>query len=309
MSLKSMAANTALGGVKKTDLFKVDPRLLKEEPGFNLRDYDDPDVQAHIEGFATSYLEGRYVPPILVRTVGDDIVPIEGHCRRLGALLAIERGAEGLMISATEFKGSDAERVTVMLRSADGLPLKVLEQATGCLRLIRMGFTNAQVAKEAGRTTARVEQLLILATANMDVQLLVKSGKVAADAAIEAVRMYREKAGEHLQALLGMAEQDGKHKVTKGILRPRALPPKVVTQVVTSVETLIAGFDRSTRRQLAELEKLDPEQLTGRKVEVEATAVLALLQAGHQVADVRERRASAKASAAAATSQQELLGR
>ncbi len=308
MSLKSMAADTTLEGVKKTDLFKVDPRLLKEEPGFNLRDYDDSDVQAHIEGFATSYLEGRYVPPILVRTDDGEILTIEGHCRRLGALLAIKRGAKGLMIPATEFRGSDAERVTVMLRSADGLPLKVLEQAMGCLRLVRMGYTNAEVAKEVGRTAARVEQLMVLATANMDVQRLVKSGDVSADAAIEAVRMYRDKAGDHLQTLLDRAKQDGKQKVTKGILRPKALPPKVVTQVVSSVETLIAGFDRSTRRQLAEFEKLDPAQLKGRKVEVDATALIALLQAGHQVAGVREKRASAEATAASSTTQQDLIG-
>lgn len=310
MSLKSMAADTTLDGVKKTDLFKVDPRLLKEEPGFNLRDYDDPDVQVHIDGFATSYLEGRYVPPILVRTAGDDILTIEGHCRRLGAQRAIERGAKGLMIAATEFKGGDAERVTVMLRSADGLPLKVLEQARGCLRLVRMGFSNPEVAKEVGRTPARIEQLLILATSNMDVQRLVKAGQVSADAAIEAVRMYRDHAGDHLQALLDKAKQEGgKQKVTKGVLRPRALPPKVVTKVVSSVETLIAGFDRSMRRQLAEFEKMDPVQLKGRKVEVDASALLAILEAGHQVADVREKRASAEADAASASSQPDLIDR
>ncbi len=308
MSLKTMAADTTLGGVKKTDLFKVDPRLLKEEPGFNARDYSAPDVQAHIEGFAASYLEGRYVPPILVRTTADEILVIEGHCRRLGAIRAIERGAKGLMISATEFKGNDAERVTVMLRSADGLPLKALEQAMGYLRLVRMGFSNADVAKAVGRTAARVEQLLLLATANVDVQRLVKSGQVSADAAIEAVRKHHEQAGAHLQALLDKAKQvGGKAKVTKGALRPKALPPKVVTHVVSSVETLIAGFDHSTRRQLAEFEKLDPAQLKGRKVEVDASALLAILEAGHQVADVREKRASAEANATAATSQQELI--
>jgi len=306
MSLKRMAANGAMEGVKKTDLFKVDPRLLKEEAGFNLREYDDEDVQAHIEGFAISYLEGRYVPPILVRTEGDQILIIEGHCRRRGAIRAIERGANGLLLAATEFRGSDAECVTVMMRSADGLPLKVLAQARGCLRLVRMGFSNAQVAKEIGRTPARVEQLLILATANVDVQQLVKSGQVSADAAIEAVRMYRGSAGEHLLTLLDLAKKDGKQRVTKGVLHPKPLPPRVVTKVVASVETLIAGFDRYTRRQLAEFEKMAPEQLQGRKVEVDAVALLALLDAGHQVADVRDKRASSGTASEAEASQQDL---
>lgn len=75
-SLKGMAADPSVAGVKKTDLFRVDPRLLHEEEGFNLRDYDDPDVVAHIEGFAESYASGRYVPPLVVRTTVDGrIVP------------------------------------------------------------------------------------------------------------------------------------------------------------------------------------------------------------------------------------------
>ena len=42
-SLKAMAADPSDSQVKKTDLWKVDPRRLTEIDGFNLRDYDDPD--------------------------------------------------------------------------------------------------------------------------------------------------------------------------------------------------------------------------------------------------------------------------
>ena len=45
-SLKAMAADPNDLQVKKTDLWKVDPRRLIEIDGFNLRDYDDPDVIA-----------------------------------------------------------------------------------------------------------------------------------------------------------------------------------------------------------------------------------------------------------------------
>jgi ParB family transcriptional regulator, chromosome partitioning protein len=309
MSLKSMASDHAVTGVKKTDLFRIDPQLVEEDDGFNLRDYNDPEVIAHIEAFAEAYAKGQYVPPWLVRTDGDRIKVIEGHCRRRGALLAISRGHNIPFVSANEFKGSDAERVSVMLRSGDGLALKVLDQAHGYLRLIRMGYTNSQVAAEVGRTPARVEQLLLLATANMDVQNLVKSGQVKADTAIEAVRKHRDGAGEYLNGLLEQAKKEGKTKVTKSSMRPKALPPKVVTKVVNSVETLIAGFDTSTRRQLAEFEKLDPAQLEGRKVEVDAAALLALLQAGHDVADVQKKRADDEAAAAATKAQPDLISR
>ncbi|AYK20414.1 hypothetical protein [Aeromonas veronii] len=85
-SLKGMAADPSVAGVKKTDLFRVDPRLLDEEEGFNLRDYSDPEVIAHIEGFADSYANGRYVPPLVVRTTVDGrIVPVEGTAAAVGA--------------------------------------------------------------------------------------------------------------------------------------------------------------------------------------------------------------------------------
>ena len=54
-SLKAMAADPADPQVKKTDLWKVDPRRLIEIDGFNLRDYDDPDVIAQIQAFADAY--------------------------------------------------------------------------------------------------------------------------------------------------------------------------------------------------------------------------------------------------------------
>ena len=54
------------------------------------------------------------MPPLVVRIDSDGrIVVIEGHCRRRGALLAIERGAELLSVDTVPFKGSDIERVEI----------------------------------------------------------------------------------------------------------------------------------------------------------------------------------------------------
>lgn len=74
-----MAADPSDPQVKKTDLWKADPRRLIEVEGFNLRDYDDPDVIAQIEA-ADAYTNGRYVPPLIVWV--DDkghISPVEGY--------------------------------------------------------------------------------------------------------------------------------------------------------------------------------------------------------------------------------------
>jgi len=307
-SLKSMAADSCWPGVKKTDLFRVDPKLIDEEEGFNLRNYEDPDVIEQIEGFADSYAKGRYVPPLVVRTTVDGrIVPVEGHCRRRGALLAIERGAELAYVDCVSFRGGDTEQIQVMLRSSEGLKLKPLEVAMGYLRLSRMGHTNAAIADSMRKTAARVEQMLLLATANHDVHELVQANAVTANVAIEAVREYRENAGAFLRGKLEEAKGQGKVKVTRGVITGPRLPPKVLTTVVGSLEAIVSRLDSPTRRKLAEFERLEPDQLAGKKIEVDAAALLELVKAQSAVDEVKAKRDAAAAVAAAKASQQNFL--
>lgn len=307
ISLKSLAEDKSVEGVNKTTYFKVDPRLLCEEEGFNLRDYDDPEVIEHIEGFADSYFHGRYVPPLVVRTDSEGrIIVIEGHCRRRGALLAIERGAELVAVDTVPFKGNDVERVEVMLRSAEGLKLKPLAVALGYLRLSRMGYSNGEIASRMRKTASHVEQMLLLANADHDVHKLVREGKVSAYAAIEAIREHREKAGEFLLRKLEEATGRGKTAVTRGAVKGWTPPRKIVTRVIGSVETVVAKLDKGTRRMLAEFEGLEPAQLEGKKIEVDASSFLELVKAHGAVTEAKAAKENADAAAVAAASQQHL---
>ncbi len=307
ISLKSLAEDKSVEGVNKTTYFKVDPSLLREEEGFNLRDYDDPEVIEHIEGFADSYTHGRYVPPLVVRTDSEgNILVIEGHCRRRGALLAISRGAELVSVDTVPFKGNDVERVEVMLRSAEGLKLKPLAVALGYLRLNRMGHSNGEIATRMRKTASHVEQMLLLANADHDVHKLVREGKVAAYAAIEAIREHREKAGEFLLGKLEEATGRGKTAVTRGAVKGWTPPRKIVTSVIGSVETVVTKLDKGTRRMLAEFEGLEPAQLEGKKIEVDAASFLELVKAHGAVTEAKAAKDNADAAAVAAASQQHL---
>ena len=103
--------------------------------------------------FAEVLRAERYVPPMMVRALADGrIVVIEGHCRRRGVQLAIRRGAKIPLVSVIPFRGNDAERVELMLRSAQGLKLETLDIARGYLRLQQMGFTSADIATSQSRT-------------------------------------------------------------------------------------------------------------------------------------------------------------
>lgn len=290
VTMKNLAADPAVD-IKKSDIYRVAIDLLVEDPGFNLRNVDDPAVEAHIEGLARSYATGAYVPPLIVRAREDGMVAvIDGHCRRRAAIKAVrELGAEIQYLDCCSFRGSDAERVEVMLRASEGLKLTPLEQAMGYLRLHRMKISNAEIAKRVNRTAARIEQLLLLATSNADVQHLVRIGAVTADAAIEAVREHGERAGEVLQGKVGEAKGAGKGKVTRGVLRGPTLPPKVVSTVVGSLEGVLKALDSRTRKTLASYEKLEASELRGKKIEVDAGAFLELVRAQGAIEDARRK--------------------
>lgn len=199
-NLKDMAASKEVTGVKKTDLYKIDPRQISEEEGFNIRQYDTPEVEEHIENLTQAMLAGSFIPPVLVRTDGTGkVLLIDGHCRHRAALRAIERGAKDLMLTAVNFRGSDVERIEIMLRSGEGLKFTPMEIAKGYLRLKRMNISTADIAKSVGKSLSHVEQYLMLATANHDVQQMVEKGEVSATVAIQTVRKEGENAGKTLE--------------------------------------------------------------------------------------------------------------
>ena len=237
-NLKDMAASKDLAGVKKTDLYKIDPRLIVEEQGFNIRQYDTPEVEAHIESICEAMLKGTYIPPVLVRTDGTGkVILIDGHCRWKAALRAIERGANELMLTAVNFRGSDVERIETMLRSGDGLKFTPLETAKGYLRLKRMNISTADIAKGVGKSLSHVEQYLTLATANHDAQQMVENGEVSATVAIHAVRKDGEQAGAKLKAVKA---ENGEKKVTAKAFKPSKAK---IDAVLRAVKELYDAYD------------------------------------------------------------------
>lgn len=277
---------------KKMYLYQVDPMLLQEEEGFNLRYYDDPKVKAHIEAFCESYMADRYVPPMMVRALTDGrIVVIEGHCRRRGVQLAISRGAKIPLVNVIPFRGNDAERVELMLRSAQGLKLEPLDIARGYLRLLQMGLKPAEIAASQSKSPARVEQLLTLATASGEVHDLVRTGAVSAEIAIEALRAHGEGAATVLSQKLEVAKQEGRQRVTKSVVRSQTVPRKTVEAVFARVERAMAQMPAALRQQAEELQAIPERERANQKVEIEANVLLGLLGAAQEIEAMKARQA------------------
>ena len=137
-SLKSMAADSSNAAVKKTDIYRVDPRLLVEEEGFNLRDYSDPEVIEHIEKFAQSYANGVPVPPLVVRNAWT--MPQERYCtdwvkeKKLGIVLpsfkGVTAGVEALLADLPRYKAATRQ---LRNRAGDEVPdvlAQILQQSS-----------------------------------------------------------------------------------------------------------------------------------------------------------------------------------
>lgn len=307
-SLKAMAEDKTNENVKKKTIFQASPLVVQEKKGFNKRDYASEKVEAQIESFAQSYQNKVFVPAWVVWVEDDGtILVLEGHLRRRGCLRAIERGTAIPFVDLVPFQGTWSEAIQLMLLSQEGLKFEVLEFAMGVLDLKNEGHTNQVIAPMVKRTQARVEQLLKLATASPEIHEMVRSGKVEAEAAILVIREHGENAAAVLKGMVTEVEGQGGKKVNRGTMRGPSLPPKVLSTVMGSLESVVGRLDGSTRLKLAEYESLPPEQLKGKTIEIDVESLLELVKAQGEVIDVKAKRDAAAQAKKSADAQQDLL--
>ena len=300
-SFKALAAHSSETGVKKTDLYRIPPEKIFEEDGFNERDYDDPEVEEQIRGFEEAYFNGTYVPPLIVRIDSQTgtVMLIDGHQRLRGAKRAIARGAPIEHLDCLPFRGGNDERILLMLTSAQGLKLKPLGVASSYLRLTRMGKTVADIAKHINRTTTHVESMLTLATANMDVRVMVREGTVSATMAIEAVRAHGEKAGEFLQKKFKEAKAQGKQALKPSAIRDWAPPRKVAGRMYDTLELTYKGIIAKSEIKdlLVAIERDGEESIATKTVNVDAATMVGLIRLFEEIEEAKKKSQSKQATA------------
>lgn len=287
-SFKSLLNQKVIG---KNDLLLIPVGMLEEEEGFNQRDYADPDVIAQIEKFAVAYAAGSFVPPPIVRLciATQRILMVEGHLRRRGLRLALERGAQITQLHCVPFRGNDADRVEVMLKSAQGLPLTPVAVAQGYLMLLRMGNKASEIARRMNRSLSHVEDMLVLATANTDVQKMVLNGSVLQTNAIAAVRKYGDNAGPYLATELAKAKTQGKVKVTASSLKSWLPSAKLMRGIFDSAHPLIQTLGQDVVRVIASADQDNISSLKGKTVQVDAHSLAQLFLAMRGVDDAKLR--------------------
>lgn len=217
VSLKSMAEGK-VEGIQKTSQFAVDPRIVKIEPGFNARPID----RDHVESMKESAKNGIGFPPIIVRVEDNQIILVDGHHRLTACLELIDEGTEYRRIDCMQFRGNDADRIMLMLTSAQGKPLTPLEMGFQYKKLVAFGWSVQEIAAKIGKGKQHVEDMLGLSNAPTEIHSMIKEKKVSATLANEAVKKHGSKAPSVLNDGLKKATEKGASKVTKKFISPKS---------------------------------------------------------------------------------------
>ena len=222
--------------VTKGNMYSVPPSMLVEEEGFNVRDYNDPDVVAHVRSLADAYKRGDYVDPVVVKVVEGQLLIREGHCRRRAMLLAISEGAELLRTPVLEFKGDEADQAALIVSSNSGLKITALQTAAVYKRLAGWGFSEGEIAERVGKTSQHVNQMLALLELPLELKQQIEAKVISATAALDIFREKGREAVNVVQEAVNKAKEQGKTKVTKKNLQdgPKPLPRKVAGDVRTA---------------------------------------------------------------------------
>lgn len=207
----------------RKDLFLIEPELIKEKAGWNVRN-DTDSLRDHIRQLADSIKEIGVQQPLTVYMDGEDIFLSDGHCRMEAVRLAISEGAEirAVPVRVEERYSNDADRVLSLLTRNSGRPLAIPEQAEVVRRLLGFGWTEADVAKKTGYSRQHVGNLIVYLSSPQEIKDRVTGGEISPSTAISAVKAHGEAgAVEIVNKAVSRANETGKKKVPGSAVKVR----------------------------------------------------------------------------------------
>ncbi len=196
-TLKSEAAASTATSIKalserRSEVFHVNPYVLKIKPNWNSRDMRAAENVQHIEMLARSIADCGVQEPLTVFSEDGSFYLSDGHCRLLAAKFAVEKmGAEIRTVPVkTEERGSnEGDRLASQLVRNSGKPFTDLEKAVVFLRLQRMGWSDDQIASRAGMVNgAAVARIIELNELPEEMKALINDGTISASQAKDAAK-------------------------------------------------------------------------------------------------------------------------
>lgn len=294
--------------IKRADAMKIQYHRIRVAPDFNLRDLDEW-YEKDIQDLLAHIVAGGLLPPLEVVAIedGSGVELVDGHRRYDAMGRAIAQGFPIDWVPIVAFHGNKVDRLARIYTSNKNSPLRPLEAARGFKRFRGAGLDSAEIAAIVHCSRTHVENYLVLADAERDVQELVRACTVSAEVAIEAVRRLGAKAGEYLAGKVDQAKAAGKAKVTASTIHGRALPRKVVSPLISGVDALMNGLGGNEKATLIDVLE---GRIAATHITLDAALLVNLYRAHGAIEAIRAKQADKQrraAEAAAAAGQASML--
>jgi ParB/RepB/Spo0J family partition protein len=201
----------------RRDIHSIDPRLILTRPGWNGRDFTDPENIEHIEKLAKSIAKIGVKEPITCYWDGGNAYLSDGECRLRAALLAISNGHDikAIPVKAEDRYQNEADRLFSQVIRNSGKPFTPMEQAKVFKRLLDLGWDEPEIAEKSGASLSRVGQVLSLLCLPEPIRQMVSAGEVSASLAqkVAADAGTANEAVQTLQTGIAIAKKAGKKRV------------------------------------------------------------------------------------------------
>jgi ParB/RepB/Spo0J family partition protein len=211
------------GVMGKRDAYPFDPRLLKIEPGYNVRNLDSTD-DADLELKESIRANGVRVP-LEVRLVDEDVFVVAGHRRYKMTMELIAEGEEikSIPVMPEPKHTTEIDRIINLVISNSGKPLKPLEVAEVVRRLVVFGWDHHAIAKRLGwKSSGSVKQHLDLIAMPEPVKQIVRDDGASATTAAKAMKDAKNDP-EFAAQLLRDAAEEQKRLGKKGRATPKSV--------------------------------------------------------------------------------------
>ena len=202
----------------RTDLFRMDPRKIVIRHGWNSRDFDLPENQAHVDQLAESIREVGVKEPLAGYHEEGEFILTNGESRLRAVLKLISEGhnVETVPVQPEPRHATEAEHVLSQIIRNSGKPFTPIENARVFARLIGLGMTNRDIAAKVGMTPERVAQIAKLDSVTPTVREHIKKGEITSTLVqrIQAKAKDANEVEEQVVEAIKTAQAEGKRKAT-----------------------------------------------------------------------------------------------
>lgn len=211
-----------LNRTTKSELLKIDPHRIIFDPKNNPRqDYGDiKSLMNFIEENGTEAL-----PPIKVRKTTDEkgkevYELIHGYRRMTAITRLLDKGVEIARVIARPVPRGYNEKDELIdhISENSGMKLNAMEEAIVFEKLLKFGWSQAEIAKRIGKTQSHVSQVLKLSGSSDYIKETVAKGLISGALVVKVLNEHKgdEAAVERvLKASVKKLEETGEKKVTQ----------------------------------------------------------------------------------------------